>query len=216
MKGYDADMADGAKSADIAADADGWTSVPDIDARLDEWELPDLDLLAELTHPVRSRIIRALDEPRTVAEVASRLDVPVTRLYHHVNRLESLGLIRVVATRRVSAVTERRYQTVASSFRVAQGLRTSTDPQELAVALGALFDVAKLGFQRHVERGGYRQAADDADSFLSLGESRLSPERRAQLMERLRALIEEFGHQHDPGEDASAISLFIAASPGTA
>lgn len=209
-------MADSGAHDDGTTDTGGWTSVTGIVPRLDEWELPDLDLLTELTHPVRSRVLRMLDEPRTVAEVAARLDVPVTRLYHHVHRLESLGLIRVVATRRVAAVTERRYQTVAASFRVAKDLRTSSDPQELALALGALFDVAKMTFQRDVEFGGYRHSRDDNSySFLSLIDARLSPERRAELMERLEELAVQFGGEADPGEDATAISLFIAAGPDT-
>lgn len=195
------------------AERDGWTEVDGHGPRLAEWELPDLDLLAELTHPIRSRILRSLDEPRTVADVATLLEVPVTRLYHHVNRLESLGLIDVVATRRVGAVTERRYQTVAGSFRVAKSLRESSDPRELALALGALFDVAKMSFQRDVERRGSDDPLDPSDSLLSLVDMKLSPEGRTELIERLRALLEEFGSRDDPDDDASTISLFIAAGP---
>lgn len=198
----------------------GWTPVAGLEPRLELWELPDLDLLAELTHPVRSRVLRLLDTPHTVAEVAARLDFPVTRLYHHVNRLESLGLIRVVATRRVAAVTERRYQSVAAMFGVARDLRMASDPGELALALGALFDVAKMGFQREVEKGGYGDALDRSHSFLSLVELRLSPERRAELMARLAALVEDFGHDDihdnrgdDTAGDATTVSLFIAACP---
>ncbi len=195
-----------------------------VERRLDEMELPDLDLLAELTHPIRSRVLRSLDQPRTVAEVASRLAVPVTRLYHHVNRLESLGLIKVVATRRVGAATERRYQTVAASFRIARQLRESSDPQELGIAVGALFDVAKMSYQRDVEQRATRDPLGAVDSFLTLSDLKLTPSARAHLLDRLRALVEEFGRLDDGGkddgdededEDTSAFTLFIAATPGS-
>ncbi|MCB0968053.1 MAG: helix-turn-helix domain-containing protein [Ilumatobacter sp.] len=199
-------------------DADpGWEPEPGAEAPAESLELDDLDLLAELTHPTRSRVIRALKQPATVADVAEQLDMPVTRLYHHVNRLEQLGFIRVVATRRVAAVTERRYQVVAKSFRVADELFRSTDPAELAVALGSLFDVAKLRFQREVEHGDALRAAErEQHSLLSLGAAHMTPGRRDELLDRLRAVIEEFESdttRDDP--DAVQMSVFLAVFPET-
>ena len=202
----------------------GWEPHPDagdhtdeIDGPAEYHDLDDLDLVAELTHPTRSRIIRSLKQPRTVAEVADQLDMPVTRLYHHVNRLEQLGFIRVVATRRVAAVTERRYQVVAKSFRVADELFRSTDPAELAIALGALFDVAKLRFQREVEHGdALRFEEREQQSLLWLGAAHLSPNRRGELLERLRTVLEEFDSDlPDDDPDATQMSVFIAAFPET-
>ena len=196
----------------------GWEPHPDGHDPAEQLALDDLDLLTELTHPTRSRIIRSLKQPRTVAEVADQLGMPVTRLYHHVNRLERLGFIRVVATRRVAAVTERRYQVAATSFRIDDDLFTASDPAELATALGALFDVAKLRFQREVEHGDALRADDrDEHSILSLGAAHLSPARRDELLTRLRAVVDEFGSDL-PDDDPEAIqmSVFIAAFPETA
>lgn len=195
-----------------------WEPHPDGGDPAEQLDLDDLDLLTELTHPTRSRIIRSLKQPRTVAEVAEQLDMPVTRLYHHVNRLESLGFIRVVATRRVAAVTERRYQVSAKSFSVADDLFESADKSELAAALGALFDVAKLRFQREVEHGESMQSDDREErSMLSLGAAHLSPARRDELLARLRAVVDEFHSDvADDDPDATQMSVFIAAFPETA
>jgi DNA-binding transcriptional ArsR family regulator len=163
------------------------------------FQLDDLDLLNEITHPTRSAIVRRLKEPRSVAELAEALDVPVTRLYHHVNKLEGLGLIRVVATRQVAAVTERRYQVAGKSFDVAPELLQAADPKELAIALGSLFDVAKLSLQRAVEAGGASQITEH-NSLLSLGEVTVTPDRREEMTARLRDLIEEFKSDDDGTE----------------
>lgn len=197
---------------------DGWTPHPDAAPLAERLDLTDLDLLAELTHEVRGAIVRRLKEPRTVAELAASMDVPVTRLYHHVHRLDDLGFIQVVATRQVAAVTERRYQAVARSFGVDTEKIDALDHRELAIALGSLFDVAKLGFQRMVEASGPEQLSQEQEAMttLSLGERFMSPERHRELVRRLDTLLEEFEsdrEQDDP--DALVSSVLIAAWPDT-
>lgn len=195
----------------------GWVPVPGVGDPLELFEMDDLDLLAHVTHPIRGAILRRLKEPRTVAEVAAAMDAPVTRLYHHVNKLEESGLIRVVATRQVAAVTERRYQAAGRSFRIARSLVETSDDRELALALSSLFDVAKLGFQRTVESGRYRDMEHlEEHSILTLGELALTPDRRKELIHRLRAVVDEFHSELDINDPAAEhVALFIAAYPET-
>ena len=188
-------------------------------AVLDELVLDDLDTLGEITHVVRGPIFRRLRTPRSAAELAAEMDVPVTRLYHHLNALEARGLIRVVATRRVGAVTERRYQVVARSLRLDDDTYRDLDPRELAQAFGGLFDVAKLGLQREVEAEVFRTDSERDSALLLLNQLRLDPARQGELVRRLTALIDEFSTD---GPDATAdgaddrgdrFALFIAAHP---
>ena len=198
---------------DTADSTEGWETLPGCESPAEQMDLADLDLLAEATHPIRGRILRRLKSPRTVADLADLLDAPITRLYHHVNRLTELRLIRVVAVRRVGAVTERRYQVVAKSFHVDEQLLTSTNRHELSIALSSLFDVAKLGFQRYIEAGGMQNAPlDEERSTLSLGEVRLSDARRRELMAELTELVRRYPSDVDDDDpDGSRVTLFVAA-----
>ena len=203
---------------DVPASADdqGWVREPGVGEPDEKLELTDLDMMLEATHPVRGTILRRLKQPHTVAEVATAMDVPVTRLYHHVNRLVDAGLIRVVATRQVAAVTERQYQVVARSFNLHRDVFATRDRAQLAKALCSIFDLAKLGFQRLVESGAYVDHPDDEHehSVLSLGEIHLTDEQRAELMKRLAGLFDEFRSEATgEGPDTTPITLFIAAFP---
>jgi len=223
--------------SDAPAD-DGWvsTGAPPLAER---HELDDLDHLSELTHPARSQIIRRLRNPRSAAELATEMDVPVTRLYHHLKRLEAAGIIRVVATRRVKAATERRYQLVARGFSIAPELAESTDNATLAITFGSLFDLAKIDFQRAVERVGPRMR-DDEHMNLSLTSAEFTHAQITELAAKIVALLEEFDtpRASDPNDTerasdsngadrtdvdgtaehipAALPSLFIAAHPDTA
>jgi len=193
---------------------DGWTPVEGVGPPVERRDLDDLGLMADVTHPVRGSILRRLKQPRTVAELADLLGVPITRLYHHVNRLTDGGLIHVVATRQVAAVTERRYQTVARSFGVDAELLTSTDQRELSAVFGSLFDVAKLGFQRYVESDAFDTGAAEAHSVLSLSEIHLSPGRHRELIRRISEVIDEFPSDvGDDDPDAASVQFFVAVSP---
>lgn len=191
--------------------------------RLDELVLDDLDTLAEVTHPVRGPIVRRLKSPRSAAELAGEMQVPVTRLYHHLNALEARGLIRVVATRRVGAATERRYQVVARALRFGDDSLADLDGRELAHAVGAVFDLAKLDLQRELEAGAASRADHGLDAVLvSMSGFRLGATRQAELVARLTALIDEFTDDDDDddddevdaaGEERTRYRLFVAAHP---
>jgi DNA-binding transcriptional ArsR family regulator len=211
-------MLDPDPEADSKLADGGWIPEPGLEDMPESVALTELDLLGELTHPTRSQVLRALKQPHAVAEVAEVLDMPVTRLYHHVNRLESEGFIRVVATRRVGAVTERRYQVAARSWQVDSDLFKTSDRRELAVILGSLFDVSKMAFQREVESGGFAGVDDLSEhGFLSRGHVHLSDRRRRELLERLTEVVKEFTSDVDENDpDANRMELFIAAFPETA
>lgn len=196
------------------SDEQGWHRAEGVGDPADRLDLDDLDIVSDLTHPVRGAVLRRLKHPRTVAEIAELMDVPVTRLYHHVNKLADLGLIRVVATRQVAAVTERRYQVVAKSFGLDPKLLDTFDDREMSTALGSIFDVAKLQLQRSIEAGAFHGESNEYSSTLSLAEVHLSTGRLTELIERLEAIVKEFSSDlTDDDPDAHTVTLFVAAFP---
>ena len=73
--------------------------------------------LRALGDDVRGRIVALLRERATSAsELAGLLEMPKGTVGHHLKVLERAGLIHVVRTRRVRAVTERYYGRVARLF----------------------------------------------------------------------------------------------------
>jgi DNA-binding transcriptional ArsR family regulator len=109
-------------------------------------EFEDIEALELLNSPIRVRILRHLLEPATVKDVAENLGVPATRLYYHVNLLESAGIIATVETRKVGAMLQKVYQTTARNFRPSPRLpQSGRDPVELArIAVGVVLDGARV------------------------------------------------------------------------
>jgi DNA-binding transcriptional ArsR family regulator len=187
----------------------------------DEFIIENIDALKMIADPLRLQIIRSLDKPRTVKELAERLDTPATKLYYHVNQLEKHNIIRVVDTRIVSGIIEKHYQVAAKSYRVSKSLlKASKDSDEqLEVLLSAIFDTAKAEMKQSVKAGLLR--IDEAvkeprhDGIIWHGSMNLSPERFAELNGRLQSLLTEFDQAaHEENEaDKAPYGLVVTFYP---
>jgi DNA-binding transcriptional ArsR family regulator len=137
----------------------------------------DREQLRALADDLRARIISLLRERAwSNQELSRELGVPKGTVGHHMKVLESAGLIHVVRTRQVRAVTEKYYGRVARLF-----LFEPEDPAD-ARALGATT---------------MRQAAhelEQAPEGASWGfvRARLTPEDARKFHRRLGRLLDDF------------------------
>ena len=88
-----------------------------------DYEAPDVlvvnepEQLRALGDDLRSRIVILLRESaHSITELAELLELPKGTVGHHVKVLEKAGLVRVVRTRQVRALTERYYGRTARLF----------------------------------------------------------------------------------------------------
>lgn len=73
--------------------------------------------LRAMADPFRTQLIQLLrDRARSTQEISEELSVPKGTVGHHLKVLESAGLIHVVRTRKVRAVTEKFYGRTARLF----------------------------------------------------------------------------------------------------
>lgn len=83
----------------------------------DQLIIDDLEALRILSDPLRMRLIEILRRaPVTVKDIASILETSPKSLYYHINLLERHNLIRVVDSRLVSGILEKRYRATAYLF----------------------------------------------------------------------------------------------------
>ncbi|MGB8645363.1 MAG: helix-turn-helix domain-containing protein [Anaerolineae bacterium] len=100
-----------------------------------------LDELKALAEPLRVRMLEALmGEPQTVKQVAERLEEKPTKLYHHVELMEAVGLIKKVKSQKKRGTVETYYQAAAHSITLDPNLLTAGSASHESVeALQALF-----------------------------------------------------------------------------
>ena len=102
----------------------------------------DVAVLDAVGDELRLEILRLVGErPASTAQLARTLDRPKGTVGYHVKVLERAGLVRVVRTRRVRAVTEKLYgrtETDLSTFGVVQARMLEADAEHFVRRLQEL------------------------------------------------------------------------------
>jgi DNA-binding transcriptional ArsR family regulator len=142
------------------------------------------DLRREIIHLLR-------DRARSTQELSEELGIPKGTVGHHVKVLEGAGLIRVVRTRQVRAVTEKFYGRTARLF----VFRAEDPADERAIGAGVLRQAA-----------GEIERASDRSGF-GLVRARLAHKDFVRLERRAKRLLDDFRAADAAGGDPTSLAL---------
>jgi DNA-binding transcriptional ArsR family regulator len=180
--------------------------------------IEDLETLKAMAEPTRAAILEQLVEPRSVSELAHALDVPRTRLYHHVDLLRSRGLIEVVKERRAGPLTEQVYAPTAKTFQPDQHLLKAGDLTERVDWITTLlFDRTKSDLRRSILSGEVSLDETEGRRQLALGRSIafLTASKAEEFIAELEALVASFDAAHEPIEGALPFAFSWAFYPAS-
>lgn len=130
---------------------------------------------------LRSKIVVLLrDRALSTTELAEKLGLPKGTVGHHVKVLEKAGLVHVVRTRQVRAVTEKFYGRVARLFLFKSTDADGEDVRNIAAAAlrRAAEEMLPIGHDERTTFGVVRARLTDADA--------------KRLTRRLERLIDDF------------------------
>ena len=161
--------------------------------------LRNLEELKILANPLRLKILEAFGQkPMTTKQVASLLDENPTKLYHHVDALERIGLIRLIRTKKNRGTMEKYYKAIAKEFIVDRGyLELSHASRKVTSKYEALFLNALRATIQEIKQS----IADGAFSSLNQGRNAFifrchisgSKEQVITIINKLRKLIDTSG-----------------------
>ena len=198
------------------------TLYPDLEPE-DVRYISDVETLRAISDATRMRILETMVQRRdpawSVKELAAALDLPQTRLYHHVELLLERDLIRPVERRVVSGIIETRYNVVATSFQLDRALFAADSDEGLAVlheTLRAVFDTARSELELAIRLRSVDASPDappDRRLLLSRGLARLAPARAIELRERLTGAARGVRRTTTTPPTPSAWGLVVALYP---
>jgi DNA-binding transcriptional ArsR family regulator len=172
--------------------------VPDYEAD-DVLVVRETEQLRALGDDLRSRIVGLLrDRACSTTELAEKLGLPKGTVAHHVKVLEKAGLIQVVRTRRVRAVTEKYYGRTARLFVFKNKDGDGEDVRNVAAA----------SLRRAAEE--ILPFGDDGRTTFAVVRANLTDADARRLSRRLEKLIDDFRAADTPdGTNAYGLAAAI-------
>jgi DNA-binding transcriptional ArsR family regulator len=150
--------------------------------------------LRAMADPFRTQLIQLLrDRARSTQELSEELSVPKGTVGHHLKVLESAGLIRVVRTRKVRAVTEKFYGRTARLF-----IYQTEDPAD-----GRAISAVTLR-----QAAGEVERAEHSTGF-GLVRARLTTKDRERLERRAKKLMDDFRAADTAGGKPTSLTMGI-------
>ena len=147
--------------------------------------ITELAQIKALADPLRQRILAAfVSEPRTTKQVATLLEQPPTKLYHHVDLLEKAGLIELIETRQKRGTTEKYFQAIAHKFSLAAESLGGDAGSVLEETFATAFASAQREIRRAVSEGAMGEPKE-GDAILALGSLHLAKEDLPLISDRI-------------------------------
>ena len=168
--------------------------------------LSDLKQVKALADPLRQAVLGGFcGEPKTTKQIAQHLGEKATKLYHHVARLERVGLLKLVKKRQNRGTVEKYYQAVGKKFAVHPKLfgdfpKGKKSPIERALA--SAFDSALEEIRQGLEVKLLGTGAQHPVAVFGQAQIRATPKQamrlRAQIEGLMKKVRRESRDQGDP------------------
>jgi DNA-binding transcriptional ArsR family regulator len=160
------------------------------------YTLQNLDQIKVLASPLRVRILEAFGQERTTKQVAELLGEKPTKLYHHVDALEKVGLIALSRTRQNRGTVEKYYVAVARTFRADSRAFAPTKKKgskknvALQQMISTVFDTTSTELVSLIDQGEGAGKGIEEEGILSFLEIRGTRAQLEDIRSKLRALIQ--------------------------
>jgi DNA-binding transcriptional ArsR family regulator len=193
----------------------------------EERTVTDLETLRLLADPLRLSILGAFPSgaarkrPMSVKEIAEKIDEGQTKLYRHIKKLEEAGLLRVVETRVVSGIIEKRYRPTQRRLLIEGSMLTRQPEQDdFTDTLSAMMDATRDRLRTDIRAGRVPLSKPDEGPDLSPQIASLrvnmTMERYLKLRDMVIELLDQVGDS-DESPDAFPVHLqallFVSVEP---
>lgn len=152
-----------------------------------------VEAIKAFAHPLRLQILKQMEEPTTVKQIAARLDQQPSKLHYHVNLLHNHNLIQVVAQNSVNGIAEHVYQVTARQFKLVNPLIAADEyPDDTAsVLLSNLLQEATHNLQQSLAAHEPDQSLPPRYPFVTQKQVRLTDAQLTAFHQKLDQLIQE-------------------------
>ena len=92
--------------------------------------IDNIKLLKVISDPTRKKIIDVLyDKPLTASEIADKISYPKDKIYYHIKKLQTNGILIIAQSEKVKGITQNKFINAAKKFDIASSLNVEETPR---------------------------------------------------------------------------------------
>jgi len=92
--------------------------------------IDNIKLLKVISDPTRKKIIDVLyDKPLTASEIADKISYPKDKIYYHIKKLQTNGILIIAESEKVKGITQNKFINAAKKFDIASSLNVEETPR---------------------------------------------------------------------------------------
>jgi DNA-binding transcriptional ArsR family regulator len=159
--------------------------------------LKNLEQIKVMAHPLRMQLLEAFSHKlMTTKQVAQLLGKQPTKLYHHVDSLKRVGLIKLVKTQKKRGTVEKYYRTVAHRFTVDRklfrlGPQTKETLGELQAMVAAMFEDTLSEVHQSIAQKLIKPENKRSPAILARSRIYTTPDQIEKLRKKIQKLLNE-------------------------
>lgn len=159
--------------------------------------------------PYRMKIMNTFNKmgrPATSKEVADAMGEVPAKVYYHVKKLESIGLVKVVETREINGIIAKYYEAFQGDIKLKQ---SDIEPALKKVYLSETQKLIQEMYEQNKQKFlGSIDGKQKTSGFLTIDSLYITAEEAAKLTRDIEALIEPFTAKRK-GSGISTHEIFI-------
>ena len=96
----------------------------------DNIRIDNIKLLKVISDPTRKKIIDVLyDKPLTASEIADKISYPKDKIYYHIKKLQTNGILIIAESEKVKGITQNKFINAAKKFEIEKTLIGEETPK---------------------------------------------------------------------------------------
>ena len=160
--------------------------------QIEEIWLKDVESIKVFAHETRLSIMKLLQTPTTVKDLAEKLSISASKLYYHINLLENHELIYVVDRKFEGNLVEKVYQAKAKHYKLINPLISQDFPDDSAIALfSTSMESTKADFLSSFSKRNKDTKDPPRYPFYSKKHFKLTDKQLSELHRRFDQLIQD-------------------------
>lgn len=178
--------------------------------------LTTLEEVKGISDPFKYRILMGfykMEKPATIKQIADSLNEVPAKVYYHVKKMESLGILKLIYTKEIRGIVAKYYEPTAAFYDIQCSEEAANSNRKLILAesqklLGELYDTSKNSFFEELVKCAEHK--DKTNGNLNMTELYLSDDESEEFSKYIKNFFKKYENKDRKADNLNKYHCFVS------